>query len=224
MQLTVHPSQSLRIAMLLTLLGGYLDSFALITFTGHLASLQSGNLILMGISFLQGHFTLALSYILPITCFLLGAGLNYFCRHLFGSHHLYYWQEVSILIELAGFLLTAILAPWLNQHGLIAMLAFFAAIQADTSTTVHNQTYTSLMTTGNLKTFASSLAQFFITKDRHALIRAFDFFAIISSFFIGAMLAAVATHFIALQALYGLPIFLALVLVLTRQNFKQSNQ
>lgn len=218
MQLTVHPSQSLRIAMLLSLLGGYLDSFSLISFSGHLASLQSGNLIFMGINILAGKFIIALTFLLPVICFILGAGTNYLFRHHFSNQAQYLWQEISLLVELLGFTLLAFIAPGINQHILIAALAFLAAIQADTSTDVHGKIYTSIMSTGNLKTFGSSFAQFLITKDREHLESTLHFGAIISAFFIGAVFAALGTTYFGLRALFGLPIFLVLALYLTRKN------
>lgn len=220
MQLSVHPSQSVRFAMLLTLLGGYLDSFSLISFSGHLASLQSGNLIFMGISLLQKNYFLALTFLLPVICFTLGSATNYTVRYIFENHSQYFWEEVSLIAELFGFTIAAILAPIINHHFVILILAFFAGIQADMSTTIHGKNYTSLMTTGNLKTFGSSFAQFLLTKDREHLKITLHFTAIVSSFFTGAILAALSTSKLGLHALYALPIFLILALILTRQNFQ----
>lgn len=218
MQLSINPSQSLRIAMLFSIFGGYLNSFSLLSFSGHLASLQSANLIFMGINLWDGNFIGALSYLLPIVAFAIGAGSNYLFRHMFSNSPNYLWQEFSIVTELIGFSFIAIFAPFLNYHVAIALLAFFAAIQADTGTNVHGATYASIMSTGNLRTFASNFSQYLITKDKLYLYRAFDFFCIISSFFIGAFIAVFMTRNYQLNALYFLPIILIIILLLMHSN------
>ncbi|MCM0599782.1 YoaK family protein [Periweissella fabalis] len=214
----IHPTQSLRIAVTLSMLGGYLDAFCYLNFNGHFASLQSGNIILLTLNLFKHHYGYAASFLIPLLTFILGAGCNYICRHLFAEHKTYVWQEISLIIELIGFFICALFAPQLNEHALIGIMAFFAAIQADTLNSVHGMTYASIMSTNNLKTLGSSIGEFLLTRKIQALRHAINFFTIIFAFFIGAVFANIGTQHFGIHALFGLCIFLILALIILRHH------
>lgn len=218
MHTRIHPTQSLRIAVTLSLLGGYLDAFCYLNFDGHFASLQSGNIIMLTVNLFNHHFATALSYLIPLATFVLGAGCNYICRHHFPENQTYVWQELSLIIELIGFFICGLFASTLNEHILIGIMAFFAAIQADTLNSVHGVTYAAIMSTNNLKTLGSSIGEFFLTRQKSALRNTINFAAIIFAFFIGTVLATIGTEYLGVHALFGLCIFIIMALVILRHH------
>lgn len=218
MQTPIHPTQSLRIAFTLSLLGGYLDAFCYLNFDGHFASLQSGNIILLTLNLFNHHLATATSYLVPLFAFIFGAGCNYICRHIFPTQSSYVWQEVSLIVELIGFFICGLFATKLNPEVLIAIMAFFAAIQADTLNSVHGMTYASIMSTNNLKTLGSSIGEFLLTRKPSALRNATNFAMIILAFFFGVVLANIGIHHFGIHALFGLCIFLVIALVILRHH------
>lgn len=63
-------SDSLRVAMLLALAGGFLDAYTYVTRGGVFANAQTGNIVLFGINLFEGNFIAAKDYLVPIFAFL----------------------------------------------------------------------------------------------------------------------------------------------------------
>lgn len=204
MQEHIRIQDTLRVAFALSMVGGYMDSYSYSFLGEHFASLQSGNLIMMGMHVADGEFSQAATYLIPVLSFAFGAGVNFFVKKYLANSKALLWQEISLLIELLGFVLVATIAPWLpSKMMVIGGMAFFAALQADTFTVVHGTPYATLMSTGNVKTFGSMLMQFLVTKDKIKLYTAGRFIVIIFAFFFGAVIAHILGNMIGVNALYG---------------------
>ena len=59
-------SESLRIGILLALAGGFLDAYTYLCRGKVFANAQTGNMVMLGISFLEGNTTNVIKYIIPI--------------------------------------------------------------------------------------------------------------------------------------------------------------
>ena len=68
-------SESLQIMFILTLIGGFLDSYSYITRGGVFAFAQTGNLVLLSINICYGNLDKIARYIMPIIAFILGTTL-----------------------------------------------------------------------------------------------------------------------------------------------------
>ena len=66
------PSQRMRVAYLLTLIGGYLDAYTYFERGGVFANAQTGNIVKLGIALANGARDLYLRYLIPICAFTLG--------------------------------------------------------------------------------------------------------------------------------------------------------
>lgn len=65
-------SESLRLGALLSLVGGFLDTYTFVGRGGVFANAQTGNIVLLAVKVIQGHWIQALSYIPPLIAFSLG--------------------------------------------------------------------------------------------------------------------------------------------------------
>lgn len=210
----IHIHDTLRVAIVLSMIGGYIDSLCYSLLGGHFASLQSGNLIMLGINLSNGNYSHGLSYLVPLTAFALGAGSNFFVRQRLAHNTPIIWQEWSVVFELIGMLIIAIVAPYIPSLTTIGGLAFFSALQADAFTVVHGTPYATLMSTGNVKTFGSNLVQYLVTRNHDKLVVAIRFFLILFAFFIGAYFAHFLGILLHLKALYGTCILLLITCIL----------
>ena len=68
-------SESLQIMFILTLIGGFLDSYSYVTRGGVFAFAQTGNLVLLSINICYGNLDKIVRYIMPIIAFILGTTL-----------------------------------------------------------------------------------------------------------------------------------------------------
>ena len=73
-------SDGLAVGVLLTLAGGFLESYSFITRSEVLANCQSGNLVLTAMFAVQGKWALALRWFAPVVAFVIGVLLTEFVR------------------------------------------------------------------------------------------------------------------------------------------------
>jgi uncharacterized membrane protein YoaK (UPF0700 family) len=202
--------EGLRAGMLLTATSGFLDAFTYLSHGEHFASLQSGNLILLGAKLADGKFMQSLNYLVPIVFFMLGAGANFGIKKFCGSHHLRA-VKLSATVEFFGFLISGILSFLIPSTLLLGLLAFFAAIQADTFSKLRGMPYATVMSTGNLKTFGGNLLGGIFTKDKATREKGRYAGIVVFTFFFGAFLSALCLEFFGPFTIFG-PCILILVL------------
>ena len=65
-------SESLVLAILLTISGGFMDAYSYMCRGEVFANAQTGNILLLGVSLASGKFSIAGRYLLPIISFAIG--------------------------------------------------------------------------------------------------------------------------------------------------------
>lgn len=181
--------ETLRVAMLLTFISGYIDAFTFHTQGGRFAAVQTGNLIYMSLNLAQGDFSKSFNYFVPIFVFSLGQWFNYFFRRYLSKYQLR-WHAFSSLIMLLVLLLVVLLAQYLPSIVVISSLTFFAAMQADTFKRLRGTPYANVMMTGNIKNAAQLLVKGLVEKNSCILQEALRIYAIILSFILGIILSS----------------------------------
>ena len=95
----VQISESLLIGILLTLSGGFMDSYSYIVRNHVFANAQTGNILLLGVNLSQGQWRVSCYYLSPIVAFIIGiAGAN-ILRNVVKKSYLY-WQQYTLLFEI----------------------------------------------------------------------------------------------------------------------------
>ncbi|WP_367300615.1 YoaK family protein [Leuconostoc carnosum] len=192
---TVHPiHERLPIALLLATNAGFVDAYTFQYHADRFASLQTGNIIQAGIFLARGQFLDALDFIIPIVFFLLGAAFNSVLKHNF-KPGLLSTQQHSLLVESIGIIMVVLLSNHLSGTAFITLLSFFLAIQLDAFPKVQGLPFTSVMSTGNLRSVGANLVTFFYTKEPKARQNAGLFSLIILAFLFGALISAFLTNY-----------------------------
>ncbi|MYV16856.1 YoaK family protein [Furfurilactobacillus milii] len=208
--------ETLLIGTLLAGVGGYLDAYTYILHNEVFASLQSGNVILLGLNLANGHFAKAITYIIPIFCFTLGAGLANLVEQFFHRPGAVIWQELSIIAELVGILIIDLFIGFIPGSFITSSLSLFAAFQVHTFRVMNNHPYNTTMTTGNLRTVGAASLNLLFRRGKLTtnwiLLR--DSFWVAASFGIGAFISTKLTNAIGPQALLGSVLILIVVLIL----------
>lgn len=65
-------SETFRLGALLTVVGGFLDTYTYLSRGGVFANAQTGNIVLLGLSLAQGNYEMLLHYLIPILAFAAG--------------------------------------------------------------------------------------------------------------------------------------------------------
>ncbi|WP_408345995.1 YoaK family protein [Paraburkholderia sp. RL17-337-BIB-A] len=182
---------SRNVAVLLTLSGGFLDAF---TYLGHgkvFASSMTGNIVLLAINLGAGDWHQAGRHISPIVgfaCAVLAAYLLQLTAPRWARNH----ALISLVFEIV-FLLMASLRG-LPEFWLIPGISFVATLQTMFFTHSGNVTYTSVMTTANLRRCMQLFLESTIPRrDASGLNDAAMLGVISLSFAIGALVGGLTT-------------------------------
>ena len=78
--------EGLRVATLVSYIGGFIDAYTYNTQDGRFASIQTGNLLYLVIHLVDGHIARAFSYFIPIFFFILGQFFVFFAKKWLINH------------------------------------------------------------------------------------------------------------------------------------------
>ncbi|GEK27733.1 YoaK family protein [Furfurilactobacillus siliginis] len=179
-------SVNVLVAMELALVAGAIEADSFVFHGNIFASLQSGNLIMLGVNLVGGHWLAALHRIVPLMAFFITTMLVRWRQHQTAG------QDVNRLITRLflgeGFLLA--ISMGINSFGdnwpASCLLASAAAIQLQTVRTVNGQPFNSTMMTGNVRLSAVLLTDALLNRQWEKLSQSRHLVLIWLSFGIGA--------------------------------------
>lgn len=200
-----HMAERLRTASMLTFIGGFMDAYSFKTQGGHFSGMQTGNMIYLMMELAAGRYWSALSYLLPIVCFIIGAMFTYFIRKKITEKR-GPWYLTSATLMFIGIFIIGLSSMTAYNQLTVALLAFFAAIQAETFKHVRGTPYANIMMTGNLKSFSVFLAQGISERDPIYLRKARNTFLVVLAFAFGAYLSAKLSNYMGNNTIFLLMI------------------
>ena len=176
------PERSLLVASLLSMSGGFLDAFTWLSL-GVFASSQTGNVVFLGIYALSGQWQLALSHLLPLVAFLMGAVVAVRTR--------------AALLCLAGEIVclaaTMLLLHHVPDQIVILVISFGVALQSASFRQVGRWKYLSVTVTGNMLRAIDQLA---VASDRDATRGARTMLVLCLMFLLGAAAGGCVTRWL----------------------------
>ena len=190
----MQTSESFRLSALLAFSGGLQDAYTYNIRDRVFANAQTGNVVLMSQSLMQGNFLQGLRYMCPLLAFVLGIFTAERTEHAFKDNNAIHWRQIIILLEIAVLFTVGFLPTSLNMVANMAV-SFACAMQVQTFRTVHGYGYASTMCIGNLRSGTESLSRFLRDKDKEDLQKSLYFFGIILIFALGAGLGGVFSNF-----------------------------
>lgn len=138
--------ETLLVALLLGLVGGYLDTYTWITH-GVMANAQTANLVLLWVNAMAGKWQEAFHFVPPLFAFMVGVVLAAWLRRAVGTRA----GQVSLLLEIATLILVAVVHNHVPGVAGTLGVSMVAAMQTSIFTRVEGSTYSSVMITGNLR-------------------------------------------------------------------------
>ena len=180
-------SQRMRVAYILTLVGGFLDAYTYFIRGGVFANAQTGNIVKLGIALANGARDKYLFYLIPICSFALGLLTALSIKEVLERKQVRLVRRSILAIEMAVLAVVGTL-PLGEGWDLLAnsLVSFVAALQYETFTTFRGKAIVTTMSTGNLKKFVDALFEGIVHHDGEKLRRAGLFISIIATFTCGA--------------------------------------
>ncbi len=203
-------SESFRLSALLSFSGGLQDAYTYNVRDGIFANAQTGNVVLMSQSFMQGAWEKGLSYMLPLLFFAAGIFLTERIENRFKLGSRIHWRQIVLFIEIIMLIVVGFLPYRLNMLANI-LVSFSCAMQVQTFRKVHGYGYASTMCIGNLRSATESLSQYIRTKERRLLFKSLHFFGIILIFAIGAGIGGILSIKLGIGTIWISPAILLVV-------------
>lgn len=209
-------SDSLRVAMLLALAGGFLDAYTYVTRGGVFANAQTGNIVLFGINLFEGNFIAAKDYLVPIFAFFIGIIIAEMIKSRFRSNRALHWRQIVVLIEFAV-LAAAAFMPQAYNTSVNALISFVCSLQVESFRKVKGSPFATTMCTGNLRSATEHLYNYHKSYDREALKNSGRYFLVIALFTAGAGIGAVVSKLFHFQAvLFAASLLLTAAIIMTK--------
>lgn len=191
---TVQASESFPLAVILTLVGGFLDAYTYVCRDGVFANAQTGNFARMAISLAGGNYFAALRYLVSILSFVLGVTIAMRIRYWMKDRSFLHWRQVSLLLEIT-LLLTISFIPAGDISNIFGniLVSLTCAIQAESFRRFRGNVFASTMCTGNLRSATENLNRFWETGDSESRERSIRYYSIDVTFVIGAVIGTLCT-------------------------------
>ena len=206
-------------AILLAAAGGLLDA---VVYLGHghvFANAMTGNVIFLGIAFMDRDRSQIVPHAVPILAFLAGV----LAARVLSSLHERRSAALTLAVEASALFVMGLLPASFPQLAYVAIIALVSAFQVTTFRRVGRFTYNSTFVTGNLRDVAEGVYDSFVNADPAARNLGRDRFLklglICAAFLLGAILGAwAAIHHPAHAIWFAEPMLLAVLFITLSTN------
>lgn len=189
--------ETLTAGIPLAIVGGFIDIYSYL-FLGHVfASMQSGNVLLMGMNLAQGKLYDAGRYAIPIICFTLGIGLSSIVESIGYKFKGICWQNISLLIEAFGIVLLVAISQFIDNETIVSLLSILSAFQYHTFRTINGHGTSTTVITGNIRSASMAIVDLLsIKRMRLNRVLLIDSLAIIVSFCFGSFIGTISSQWL----------------------------
>ncbi|MDS0526931.1 DUF1275 domain-containing protein [Clostridium sp. SHJSY1] len=207
-------SQSLRLGILLALVGGFLDSYTYITRNGVFANAQTGNIVMVGVEASIGNWGQALLHVPPIIAFILGVIVVEKIKNIYVHKEIIDTERVILGIEILTLFFVGFISISVPDIIVTVIISFVASLQVQSFRKLVGSPYNTAMCTGNLRTASQVAYEAIKDGDRKKAIKAIRYGIIIISFLIGAIIGGAITLKVGIRAVWGADVILVAAFIL----------
>ena len=198
----LRAEESLRVAVLLSIAGGFLDAFTWIAPHGVMANAQTANVVLLAVYVALGEWDQAFRHIPPIAAFALGVFVICHLRVGADDRGRYWLAITTLMIEATVLFIVMVLHVRLPDVAGTVGISFAAAMQTASFNRVEGRPYSSVMVTGNLRSSVETFFTGWLEKRDPASLRQTRLLVIVcATFALGAALGAFLTKLMESRAL-----------------------
>jgi uncharacterized membrane protein YoaK (UPF0700 family) len=220
-------SNSVYLGVMLALVGGFLDAYTFISRDGVFANAQTGNIVLLAIDAANGDWENCFIYIPPILAFFLGVMVAEIVKTPRLREWLYSYRRAILLLECIVLIIVGILPSSVPDLVVNIFISFVSSVQISTFTRLDKWTYNSTMTTGNLRTASQAVYSAVVKHDEEAEKQFKEFFVIIVSFSLGALVGTISTNYMGDLSVWIAAGILLIALILYHRDkgyFRKANK
>ncbi|WP_455437318.1 YoaK family protein [Hungatella hathewayi] len=185
-------SEAMSTGIFLTLSGGFQDAYTYYTRGKVFANAQTGNIILLGHNAMNGDFTDAFRYLVPVLAFAGGIYISEVIRGIYREYGKLHWRQIVVALEILLLFVVGFLPQSMNVAANI-LVSFVCAMQVEAFRKMKGSAYASTMCIGNLRSATEMLYRYRHTKEKGCLEKCLRYYGVILVFGIGAALGSLMT-------------------------------
>jgi uncharacterized membrane protein YoaK (UPF0700 family) len=185
---------SLRLGMVLSLTGGFLDAFTFLHHSGVFATAQTGNIVLIGVQAATGQWSGALRHVPPLLAFVAGVATAETMLHPRVTPLVLRPRRAALVAELVVLACVGALPDLIGSTAIVVLVAYVSAMQNATFGVLRRWSVNTVIATGNLSTATRAAYRALVLGEPGAGEQARLFGTICLTFLAGAVLGGFATH------------------------------
>ena len=217
----IDPSESFLLAAILAAAGGFLDGYTFIGRGNVFANTQTGNLILLGVNLARGRIAASISYLIPVTAFLLGTYITERLRLRYSSLKHIEWRQIVVAAEALVLVLISFM-PHYGDNVANAMVSFACAMQFDAFRSMNGVPFTSTLAMMNLRGAIEYVMDYREDRDMEKVSRSFEYLVTVAVFTLSVVIGSRLTYVYDDSAILfpAFLLFLGAILMFFRQKDK----
>lgn len=177
----VPAHERMRVGLLLTFVGGFLEAYTYVLHGHVFANAQTGNMALFAVHLMQGTGQ-APYYLVPIGAFLAGTVVSEWLHRALSRRQRMKWEHGIVLLEAALLAAIAFLPSATPDAVVNVAVSFVCALQFDTFRKTHGLAYATTFCTGNLRSAGENLYYAVADRDRGRAVASARYFGVIGAF------------------------------------------
>ena len=185
-------SEAMSTGIFLTLSGGFQDAYTYYTRGKVFANAQTGNIILLGHNAMNGDFTDAFRYLVPVLAFAGGIYISEVIRGIYREYGKLHWRQIVVVLGILLLFVVGFLPQSMNMAANL-LVSFVCAMQVEAFRKMKGSAYASTMCIGNLRSATEMLYRYRHTKEKGCLEKCLRYYGVILVFGIGAALGSFMT-------------------------------
>ena len=207
MNRATQASESVELALFLSLSGGVMDAYSYLVRGKVFANAQTGNMLLLGVNLSQGDWGQCLHYLFPVLFFVLGIVVVHNTKLIFRPRHLH-WRQIALAVEIVLLCIVAALPESLNLLA-NSLTSLACGMQVQSFRKLHGHAFATTMCIGNLRSGMQSMVTYAHTHERRHLETGLLYYFVIVSFVLGAVIGNWLIAPFGLQMILVSPMMLA---------------
>ena len=217
----IDPSESFLLAAILAAAVGFLDGYTFIGRGNVFANTQTGNLILLGVNLARGRIAASISYLIPVTAFLLGTYITERIRLRYSSLKHIEWRQIVVAAEALVLVLISFM-PHYGDNVANAMVSFACAMQFDAFRSMNGVPFTSTLAMMNLRGAIEYVMDYREDRDMEKVSRSFEYLVTVAVFTLSVVIGSRLTYVYDDSAILfpAFLLFLGAILMFFRQKDK----
>lgn len=205
--LKIPAEEMIFISLIATFMGGFLDAYTYVLHGGVFANTQTGNLIFLSIFLAEGEYYEAMLRFIPIIFFIIGIVISEILNKITNKH----WRKISLIIQFVLFNLIGFGMFYNKSIIICSTISLICSMQLVSFKKVNGDVFSTIMCTGNLRSFSECISKFILYKKKEELKKGLKYFFIILVFCLGVYLG-----FFLVRIFNRYSIFLASFIVLVK--------